>query len=92
MFLRAMAARGLVLFFQSTGTQCKNCHKIGDQGRRLPDLSLIGRSSIRPKLLESILEPSKTIDPQIRLASGRNERRGEFTTGLLVKRTDTNSS
>src|SRR5262249_19586231 len=38
------AARGRDLFFNSAGLQCKNCHKIGDQGQALgPELSQIGK-------------------------------------------------
>ena len=56
--------RGKQLFFDTAGVQCKNCHKIQDRGFELgPDLSHIGKKLTRANLLESILEPSKLIDP-----------------------------
>ena len=69
--------------------QCKNCHKIGDQGQPLgPNLTQIGKKLDKPKLLENILEPSKTIDPQF-VSHLVETTGGEVHTGLLVRRTDT---
>ena len=82
------AARGRELFFNSSGVQCKNCHKIGDQGQSLgPDLSQIGRKLDKPKLLENIFEPSKTIEPQF-VSHLVETTSGEVHTGLLVRRDD----
>jgi putative heme-binding domain-containing protein len=82
------AGRGRMLFFETAGVQCKNCHKIGDQGQTLgPDLTQIGKKLDKAKLLESILEPSKTIDPQF-VSHLVETNSGEVHTGLLVKRTD----
>jgi putative heme-binding domain-containing protein len=82
------AARGKSLFFDTAGVQCKNCHKIGDQGLALgPDLLQIGKKLDKVKLLESILEPSKTIDPQF-VSHLVETTGGELHTGLLVRRTD----
>jgi putative heme-binding domain-containing protein len=82
------AARGRALFFEAAGVQCKNCHKIGDQGQTLgPDLSQIAKKLDKPKLLESILEPSKTIDPQF-VSQLVETTSGEVHCGLLVRRTD----
>ena len=40
-------------------------HKIGEQGGKLgPDLSQIGKKLTRAQIVESLLEPSKTIDPK----------------------------
>jgi putative heme-binding domain-containing protein len=80
------AARGRELFLHAAGVQCKNCHRIGDQGKQLgPDLTQIGKKLDKPKLLESILEPSKTVEPQwvTRLV----EANGEVISGLLVEQT-----
>jgi putative heme-binding domain-containing protein len=82
------AARGRELFLNIAGVQCKNCHKVGDQGQALgPDLTQIGKKLDKTKLLESILEPSKTIDPQY-VGYLIETKEGEVLTGLLVKRTD----
>jgi putative heme-binding domain-containing protein len=83
------AARGKSLFFETAGVQCKNCHKIGEQGQTLgPDLTQIGKKLDKSKLLESILEPSKTIDPQF-VSHLVETTGGDLHTGLLVRRTDT---
>jgi uncharacterized repeat protein (TIGR03806 family) len=61
--LKGNVAEGEKLFFSSTASQCKNCHKIRQKGGTLgPDLSQIGKKYKRHELLESLLEPSKKID------------------------------
>jgi putative heme-binding domain-containing protein len=81
------AARGEAVFFTKE-LKCVECHKMGDKGTALgPDLSAIGKTRSKPELLESVLEPSKRIDPQftsylVKTADGRS------FTGLLVKRDD----
>ena len=59
---------------------------MGDVGRAVgPDLTAIGKKLDRPKLLESLLEPSKTIDPQF-VTQLIETTEGEVVTGLLVSR------
>jgi putative heme-binding domain-containing protein len=61
--LSGEAARGERLFLEAAGVQCRNCHRIGDKGSEVgPDLSRIGGKLDRAALLESILEPSKSIE------------------------------
>jgi putative heme-binding domain-containing protein len=61
---------------------------IGDAGREVgPSLTAIGGKLDRAKLLESMLEPSKAIDPKyqswvVETADGR------VVTGLVVSKTD----
>ncbi|MBI2478208.1 MAG: c-type cytochrome [Planctomycetia bacterium] len=46
---------------------CLRCHRIGNEGGRVgPDLTSIGKRFDDRALLESILEPSKVIDPKYR--------------------------
>jgi putative heme-binding domain-containing protein len=79
------ALRGEKLFW-STALNCGSCHKIGNQGLALgPDLSTIGKLRTREDLLESILEPSRRIEPKyaayvVQTVDGRS------MTGLLIKR------
>jgi putative heme-binding domain-containing protein len=82
------AARGRQLFLEAAGVQCKNCHKLGEAGKPLgPDLTTIGKKLDRPRLLESILQPSLAIDPQF--ATWLVETTdGLVHTGLLIRRTD----
>ena len=82
------AARGRQFFFQSAGLACRNCHKIGDEGKAVgPDLTQIGKKHDQAKLLETILEPSKTIEPQF-LSYLVETAEGQVLSGLLVRRTD----
>jgi putative heme-binding domain-containing protein len=82
------ADRGRNLFFNTSNIQCKNCHVIAGTGGKLgPDLSQIGKKYNRAQLLESILEPSKFIEPKYitRLVETTS---GKVFTGILVEQTD----
>ena len=58
------AERGRNLFFDVAKTQCLKCHRLGEQGERIgPDLTGVGSRFARVYLIESILEPSRTIAP-----------------------------
>jgi putative heme-binding domain-containing protein len=58
------AERGRKLFFDTAKAQCNKCHRIGEQGERIgPDLTGIGNRFARIHLIESVLEPSRTIAP-----------------------------
>jgi putative heme-binding domain-containing protein len=56
---------------------CLRCHRFGERGGQIgPDLTFVGKRFDNRTLLESILEPSKVIDPkyhnsQYSLADGR---------------------
>ena len=66
--------------------QCKNCHRIDKTGNEVgPDLSQIGKENDRFQLLESILEPSKRIDPAF-VSYVVETGDGRLLTGLLVKK------
>ncbi len=80
--------RGRQIFFQSSGGLCAQCHQIGGQGQSFgPDLSHIASKYDRAALLENILFPSRTIDPQFVTYSARTTD-GDDVTGLLVEKTD----
>jgi len=70
-------ARGRALFFNVEKSQCLKCHRLGDRGERIgPDLTGVGARFSRVYLIESILEPSRTIAPSYQtvlvvLADGR---------------------
>ncbi len=58
------AERGRATFFNLEKSQCLKCHRLGDQGARIgPDLTGIGGRFTRAYLIESVLEPSRTIAP-----------------------------
>jgi putative membrane-bound dehydrogenase-like protein len=80
--------RGRKLFFDAARTQCLKCHRIGDQGERIgPELTGVGGRFPRIYLIESVLEPSRTVAPEyqpvaLMLTSGR------VVTGVKVAETD----
>ncbi|MEX2286396.1 MAG: PQQ-dependent sugar dehydrogenase [Planctomycetaceae bacterium] len=81
-------ARGRQTFFNTSGIVCKNCHRIGKEGKQVgPELTEVGKKNDRAKLLESMLEPSKVIDPKF-AAWVVETKDGLVHTGLLVERTD----
>jgi putative heme-binding domain-containing protein len=83
--LRGDAGRGEKLFW-APALNCGSCHRIGARGTPLgPDLSTIGTQRLRADLLESILEPSRRIEPKY-AAYVAHTTDGRSFTGLLVKR------
>ena len=86
--LSGEADRGRRLFHEAAGMQCRNCHMIGDAGREVgPPLTSIGGRLDRAKLLESLIEPSKTIDPKYRSWVVETVD-GRVVTGLIVSKSD----
>jgi putative heme-binding domain-containing protein len=82
------AAAGKRLFFETASVSCKNCHRIGDSGKEVgPELTTIGKKYDRSQLLESILEPSKRIDPKYVTHLVETDE-GRVVSGLLVKKSD----
>ena len=77
--------RGERLFW-SQPNQCGSCHRIGDRGTSVgPELSTIGKLRSREDLLESLLEPSRRIEPKYATYVAATAD-GRSLTGLLVKR------
>ncbi len=86
--LEGSAERGRELFFAATASQCKNCHRINDVGGTLgPDLSDIGKRYKRHEILESLIAPSKKIDPKYATMLMATTD-GKVMTGILVEKTD----
>ncbi|HVT27790.1 MAG TPA: hypothetical protein VHE81_07215, partial [Lacipirellulaceae bacterium] len=58
------AAAGRRLFFSPVGPRCSMCHKYAGRGGNVgPDLTQIGHTTSREKILTSILQPSREIAP-----------------------------
>jgi len=59
------ATRGREVFLNAEKSQCVKCHRLAEQqaGRIGPDLTGIGSRFSRIHLIESILEPSRTVAP-----------------------------
>jgi putative heme-binding domain-containing protein len=86
--LKGSAERGRELFFKSSGLQCITCHRINGTGSTLgPDLSQIGKKATRGQILESLLEPSKVIEPAY-VAYLLETTDGKVYTGLLGSKSD----
>jgi putative membrane-bound dehydrogenase-like protein len=83
------ASRGRELFLNSERTLCVKCHRLDGQGGTIgPDLTGIGGRFSRIHLIESVLEPSRTIAPSyetltVALSDGR------VVTGVKVSETET---
>src|SRR5262249_5752943 len=82
------AARGRKLFFNVEKSQCLKCHYLEGLGEKVgPDLTGIANRFGRIHVIESILEPSRTVAPgyqtvAIALKDGRS------VTGVKVAQTD----
>jgi putative heme-binding domain-containing protein len=85
--LQGDADRGEKIFW-SQAINCAKCHKIGDKGTSIgPDLTTIGKLRPRADILESILEPSRRIEPKFAAYTALLSDGRSFT-GLLIKRDD----
>ena len=59
------ADRGREVFFKAGTTTCASCHRVQGRGQWVgPDLSTIGRSLTRERLVQSLVDPSREIAPQ----------------------------
>jgi putative heme-binding domain-containing protein len=75
--------------FANTRNQCMNCHQIDGKGIAVgPDLSKIAKDNKREQILESILEPSRRIDPKYQSYT-LNLEDGRGITGILIKKDQT---
>jgi putative heme-binding domain-containing protein len=85
--LKGDAGRGRLLF-QLPTLQCAKCHRVETGKETLgPDLAKIGAKYTRVQLLESLLDPSRTIDPKFG-ASILQTTSGDVLSGIIVSQTD----
>ena len=72
------------MFFHTKSAGCYKCHTVYGRGGRVgPDLSTIGRSHSREKLIESIFEPGREIAPQY-VTWAFETAEGKVVTGMIV--------
>lgn len=77
-------AAGRRLFFSPVGPRCSTCHRYGGRGGNVgPDLTHIGRSTSRDKIITSILQPSQEIAPDYQ-AWTLVDRDGKTYSGLRL--------
>ncbi|HEY2251442.1 MAG TPA: HEAT repeat domain-containing protein, partial [Planctomycetaceae bacterium] len=80
--------RGRKLFFDVAKSQCSKCHRIGDLGERIgPELTGIGDRFSRIHIVESILEPSRTVTPGYQTIAVAL-RSGRVLAGVKIAETD----
>jgi putative membrane-bound dehydrogenase-like protein len=81
----ADAAAGERAFYHSKSAGCYRCHRVDGRGADVgPDLTLIGRTLDRRRIVESILQPAKDIAPQF-FAWQIRTGDGLTLTGMLVE-------
>ncbi len=74
---------GKGLFFDAR-VGCAQCHRVEDHGGQLgPDLSVIGRTANRERIIDSILDPSKEIAPQF-VQHTVETKGGDSYSGILL--------
>jgi putative membrane-bound dehydrogenase-like protein len=81
--------RGRKLFLDVERSLCLKCHRLGDKGERIgPDLTGVGGRFSRIYLVESILQPSRTIAPSYgTLVVTLNS--GKVLTGVKIAESET---
>jgi uncharacterized repeat protein (TIGR03806 family) len=85
--LTGNAERGKQLF-EDDRLQCRNCHRYAQTGKELgPDLSELAGKQTPEQILQSILVPSRNIDPKY-AAHLVETTGGQVFVGLLMERSD----
>jgi putative membrane-bound dehydrogenase-like protein len=81
--------RGRKLFLDAEKSQCIKCHRMGDVGEKIgPELTGVGSRFSPIYIVESILEPSRTIAPSFETLVVVLKN-GKIMTGVKVVETDT---
>ena len=85
--LAGNAQSGRALLMDAQARQCVHCHRVKGTGRSVgPDLDQIAAKRTPRELLESILDPSKTIEPEFQTRAILTDE-GELISGLLIEKT-----
>ena len=83
--LKGDAEKGKALFL-AAANKCIDCHKHGNTGKEIgPDLTAIGKERSRDELLESILLPSRRVEPKYQAYTVQCTD-GRAVVGVLVKK------
>jgi len=81
-------ARGREVFLNAEKSLCVKCHRVGDQGERIgPELTGLGSRFSKIYIVESVLEPSRTISPSFETLSVEL-RSGKVLNGVKVAEND----
>lgn len=80
--------RGRKLFLDQEKSQCLKCHQLGEKGERIgPELTGVGARFSRVHLIESILEPSRTLAPSFGTFTA-SMKNGKSYSGVKVAETE----
>jgi putative heme-binding domain-containing protein len=80
--------RGRLVFLNAEKSLCIKCHRVGEQGERVgPDLTGLGGRFAKSYIIESILEPSRTIAPSFE-ATLVELKNGKSLEGVKIAETD----
>jgi putative heme-binding domain-containing protein len=81
-------ARGREVFLNAEKSLCIRCHRVGEQGERIgPELTGLGSRFAKVHIVESVLEPSRTISPSFETIAVAL-RSGKVLNGLKVAEDD----
>jgi putative heme-binding domain-containing protein len=87
--LRGNPTTGEAWFFDLNKSQCAKCHRVGLRGGQVgPDLLHVGTKLTPPQLFESIVDPSRIIEPKYQSHSLLLTD-GNVITGLLDHESET---
>ncbi len=77
--------QGRALYFEGSELTCRDCHRVGGQGREVgPDLDRIASKYRRDQILHHILNPSDVVDQKYRNYAVETWS-GRFYSGLLIE-------
>jgi putative heme-binding domain-containing protein len=80
---------GRKLFFNAEKTLCIKCHRVGEQGERVgPELTGLGSRFSKAYIIESILDPGRTVSPSFESTSVELKT-GRILNGIKVGETET---
>ncbi len=83
------ATRGKAYFFDEARSQCSKCHKVHDTGGLVgPALSDIGKRQSAAQIFESIVDPSRIVEPKYQTHLVVTDE-GQAIAGLLVSESAT---
>jgi putative heme-binding domain-containing protein len=81
-------ARGREVFLNAEKSLCVKCHRVGDQGECIgPELTGLGSRFSKVHIIESILQPNRTIAPSYE-SYAIALKNGKVLTGVKVAETD----
>lgn len=81
--------RGREVFLNAEKSLCVKCHRVGDVGERIgPELTGLGSRFSKVHIVESVLEPSRTIAPSFETVS-LALKNGKVVAGVKVAETET---